>query len=153
MPFNNGLIMTRLNTTRRLRLPGTMTVEALVALTLLTTVISVSTPLIVRHGRLLVAQRDYRLALDELSNQLERLTALPPEKLPAALENLRPSPAMAERLHGARLRGQLDAGDGGQRLTLEITWDEPQRTAAPVSLAAWIFPKPQPAGGRPREDN
>ena len=50
--------------------------EMLVAFTLLTSVLALSAPLVVRHGRVLVTARHYRLALEELSNQMERLTAL-----------------------------------------------------------------------------
>ncbi|MEX2316008.1 MAG: hypothetical protein WD669_02580 [Pirellulales bacterium] len=117
--------------------------------TLLTTVLAVATPLVVRHGRLLTAQRDYRVALDELSNQLERLTALPPRELAAELDNLKPSPHTAGRLRGAELRGELQPAEFGQRLTLRLAWDEPQRAKAPVVMAAWIFPNSPPPGGQP----
>ena len=60
----------------------------IVAFVLLSTVMSVATPLLVRHGRLLIDQRRYRLALDEVSNQLDRLTALSEEEARAALGQL-----------------------------------------------------------------
>ena len=126
--------------------------EVLVAFTLLSSVLALSTPLIVKHGRLLTAQRDYRLALDELSNQLERLTALPDEDRSAALRQLAPSAFAAKRLPGAQLRGELDALDLGQCLTLRLSWDEPQRAAAPVVMTAWILPRAdQLQGGASQE--
>lgn len=121
---------------------GTTSLEALVAFGLLSTVLALSTPLVVQHRRLLTAQRDYRLALDELSNQLERLTALPGSDLAPALDKLKPSGFAAAKLPGAELRGELAAADVGQRLTLRLSWDEPGRKAAPVVMAAWVFPKP-----------
>jgi len=120
---------------------GTSALEVLVAFTLLSTVLALSTPLVVAHGRLLKAQRDFRLALDELSNQLDRLTALPETDLPKALDELVPSPLTVSRLPGATLRGQLADAELGKRLTLEIWWDEPNRKAAPVQLAAWVRPR------------
>ena len=60
---------------RRSRL-GTTMVEVIVALTLLTTTLSVAAPLVVRHGWLLASQRHYRMALDEVSNQMERLSTM-----------------------------------------------------------------------------
>ena len=123
------------------RRTATSTLEVIVACTLLTSVLTVFTPLVVKHRRLLTAQRDYRLALDELSNQLERLTTLPEGEVSAALERLQPSEFAASRLPGAELRGELHAIDFGQRLKLELTWDEPQRSAAPVSLCAWLLPR------------
>jgi hypothetical protein len=131
------------------RLPwGTSVIEALVALTLLSTALTLSVQIIVRHGRLLVAARQYRLAFDELTNQLDRLTAMPADEVPSELQRLTPSPFAASRLPGAVLSGQLAPADLGHRITLRIVWDEPQRSAAPVSLTAWVVPKPPPAGGQ-----
>lgn len=120
---------------------GTSALEVLVAFTLLSTVLALSTPLVVAHGRLLKAQRDYRLALDELSNQLERLTTLPEPDLSKALDELVPSPLAASRLPGATLRGQLADAELGKRVTLEIWWDEPNRQTVPLRLAAWVLPR------------
>jgi hypothetical protein len=119
---------------------GTSMFEVFVALTLLVTVLSVSTTLIVKHNHLLVSARHYRLACDELTNQLETLTSLPPDELPAALEEVNVSAFTAERLHDAKLSATLADADFGQRLTLSLTWDEPGRREAPLTLAAWIPP-------------
>jgi hypothetical protein len=130
---------------------GTTALEIVISFTLLSSVLAFATPLVVRHGRLLAAQRQYRLALDELSNQFERLSALSADDLPAAIEQLTPSPFTASRLAGAELHGQLDPADVGQRLTLWLHWDEPERRAAPVALAGWIIPhseKSSPRAGR-----
>jgi hypothetical protein len=118
---------------------GASILEVLVACTLLSAVLSVATPLVIRHNRLLTAHHEYQMALDEVSNQLERLTALPAAELPPALEQLAPSELAAAHLNGAKLTGELEAAGQGQRLTLHLIWDEPQRKSAPVSLAAWIY--------------
>jgi hypothetical protein len=117
---------------------GFSSLEAIVAFTLLGSVLALSTPALVAHGRLLKSQRNYRLALDELANQLERASLLPAEELPAALEKLAPSPLAAERLPGATLRGTLAESQWGQRLTLEMWWNEPNRRAAPLRMTAWV---------------
>jgi hypothetical protein len=123
---------------------GSSSLEVFVAFTLLTTVLAAVTPLVVRHGRLLSGYDDYRLALDELSNQLDRLTALPSTELSAAVSQLRPSGFTSARLPGAQLSGTLAPAEIGQRLTLQISWDEPQRRAAPpLCLAGWVFPERQ----------
>ena len=132
---------------------GVTIVETLVAFTLLSTALAVATPLVVRNGRLLSEQQDYRLALDELSNQLDRLSALPPEQLTDALKKLEPSEFTASRLPTARLSGQLDADNGGQRLTLSLSWDEPRRYRAPITLTAWIYPRPQETGAEPEGED
>ena len=127
---------------------GTSMPEILVALTLISTVITASTTLIVRNGRMLTSQRDYRLAIDELSNQLDRITSLPQADRLKALEQLEPSEFTAERLPGVKLTGELGEAEPGQRLILCLQWNEPQREKAPVAMAAWIFP----TAGR-RENN
>ncbi|HEY2415533.1 MAG TPA: hypothetical protein VGI40_25045 [Pirellulaceae bacterium] len=120
---------------------GTSSLEVIMAFTLLTSVLAFSTPLIVRHQRLVAAQREYRLALDEATNQLDRLSVMPRDELAAAVARLQPSDFLAERLPGAKLHGELQAADIGQRITVSISWGDEQRTAAPVTLAAWFFPE------------
>lgn len=121
---------------------GASSLEVIIAFTLLTGVLTASATLLVRNGRLLASQRHYRLALDELSNQMEQLSALSADELPKAVEQLTPSPFAVERLPGAKLQAELHAGDMGQRVTLSLQWQEPQRESAPVRLTAWVFPKP-----------
>lgn len=129
----------RVRTSRR----GTTMLEVLVSFTLLTTVLTVSTPLLVRHTRLLAGQRQYRLGLDEACNQIERLSALPEPALRKELEKLAISEIAVESLPGATLRGQLDAVDLGHRLTLSLAWGDAQRRAAPIVMCAWIAPVKQ----------
>ena len=118
---------------------GTTIFETFVALTLLSTTLAVAAPLLVRHNRLLISARHYRLACDELANQVEILTALPVDEVAAAIAELEVSAFTAERLHDAALTATLADDDKvGQRLTLGITWDEPGRSTAPVTLVAWI---------------
>lgn len=117
---------------------GTTALEVIVSFTLLSSVLAFATPLVVRHTRLLAGQRHYRLALDELSNQLERLAALPATELPAAAREIVPSEFVTTRLPGAKLQAQLIPADPGQRLTLRLTWDEPGRRETPLMLSAWI---------------
>ncbi len=117
-------------------------IEVLVAFTLLTTVLSVSAPLLIRNSRLIVAQREYRVALDELSNQLDRVTTLSPNELPAAMDHLAPSDFVTTRLPGAKLSGGLEPSDLGTRLTLKLSWDDPGHRRTPIVLSAWVYPKP-----------
>jgi hypothetical protein len=128
---------------------GTTAFEVIVSFSLLSSVLAFATPLVVRHTRLLASQRHYRLALDELSNQLERLSALAAEERVAALDKIGPSPFAAEHLPGAELRGELAESDDGQRVTLRLTWDEPQRSGAPLSLTAWMSSESRTAGNPP----
>jgi hypothetical protein len=126
------------------RRPGTSSIEVLVAFTLLSTALSLSLPLVVRHGRLLESCRHYRLALDELSNQLDRLTALPESDAQVALKQLKPSPFIAAHLPDAELTGQLQPADIGSRLTLRLSWDDIPQRPTTVAMAAWILPAVTP---------
>jgi hypothetical protein len=119
---------------------GASMIELLVACTLVMAALSVWAPLVVRHDRMATGARHYRIAVDELSNQLERLAALPGDELAAAVEDIAVSEFAAARLPGAELTAHLEPADVGQRLTLALTWDEPQRREAPLTMTAWVFP-------------
>src|ERR1041385_154336 len=106
---------------------GTGSLDLLVSFTLLMTAMSVATPLIVRHERMVKSHRNYRLALDELSNQMDRLTALQSDKLSQAVKQISPSSFISERLPGARLSGELQHADFGTRVKLTIFWSETER--------------------------
>lgn len=128
---------------------GLSLIEVIVAFTLLTSVMTLSLPLVVRHGRLLSAQRDYRIALDEVSNQLERITALEPNKVPSALEQLTISSAVAEKLPAATLKGELTPADIGGRVTMRLTWAGVHGPA--VTMSAWVFPPIERSNGEADE--
>jgi hypothetical protein len=121
-----------------MRRRGTTTIELLVSFTLLTTVLGAALPLVVRHGRILNSARQYRMALDELSNQAERIASLSHDDAMQAIEEVMPSPFAAEHLPGVELTADLASSEGAERVTLSLSWDEPGRRAAPVSLVAWL---------------
>jgi hypothetical protein len=116
---------------------GASSLECVVAFTLLSSVLAFAAPLVVTHRRLVNGQREYRLALDEVANQLERLTSLPSGDVEQAVEQLELSEFAAVRLPEAKLRGELKPVDRGQQVTLSLTWEQP--TAAPIVLTGWIL--------------
>jgi hypothetical protein len=111
--------------------------EVTVALSLLVSVLSMSVSLIFRHARLLTDQRHYRQALDELSNQMDRLTALPADDVAQVLTQLSPSEFAAARLTAVKLSADLKPADGGQRLTLRLTWNDGNEQA--IAMTGWVF--------------
>jgi hypothetical protein len=123
---------------RKLSRRGTTLLELLAAFSLLITVLGVSAPLVVRHGRLLKSADEYRLALDELTNQLERLRAMPGDDIEQKLKGLKTGELTAQRLLGAKLEGALEPSDGGTRVRLKMTWDEPKLRETPVELVGWL---------------
>jgi hypothetical protein len=130
---------------------GTTTIELMVSFSLLTAVLGAALPLVVRHGRILSSARQYRIALDELSNQAERISILSEEGAAEQIDALKPSDFALERLPGAELSTQLAADSNGQWITLSLTWEEPGRRAAPVSLVAWLPREPKSAASTPAE--
>jgi hypothetical protein len=132
------------NTLRRPR-PGISSIEAIVAFTILSTALTLSLPLVVHHQRLLESTRHYRLALDELSNQLDRLTSLSAADVRSELARLSPSPFLAKNLPGAALTGELRSADLGQRVTLRLTWNDLSRSPTTLALAAWMLPASEPS--------
>jgi hypothetical protein len=130
---------------------GISSIEAIVAFTLLSTTLTLSLPLIVHHQRLLESTRHYRLALDELSNQLDRLTALSTTDVRSQLARLSPSPFLSKILPGAALTGELQSADLGRRLTLRLTWNDLPRSPTSVALAAWILPAAEPSVAASKE--
>ena len=123
---------------RRQTRHATSMLEVIVALTLLICVLSVSVSLLFRHGRLLIAQRHYRQALDEVSNQLDRITALQLSDVASSLKKLAVSEFAAERLADAKLTGEATPTDIGQRVVLRLTWKEAQEQT--VAMTGWILP-------------
>lgn len=118
---------------------GVGTLEMFVSLSLLITTMSVATQTMVRYFRLTKSQEKYCLALDELSNQMDRLTALPRREVIAAVRQLAPSEFVRGQLPGVKLSGELQPTEAGTHLTLRISWDEIDRVQAPVQLSGWLF--------------
>ena len=114
--------------------------ELVVAASLLVSLIGASVPLVVKSGRLWQETREHELAIDELSNQLERLTALPDADRDIAIAELKPSNTVQATLVDVRIESQTIRDKAGERLLLTIDWD---RTvdAKPLSLVGWLTTK------------
>jgi len=119
----------------------TMT-ELVVAATLLIAGLSVVAPLAVRSGRVWQDSRHYRLAVEELSNQLERLTSLDAVDRAAALSELVPSTQVSTALPNPMLSAETLTDENGTRLVLRLTWDRLGKST-PLTLVGWIDPLPK----------
>lgn len=128
--------------TNRTNRRGWLMAEVLVAFTLIGTLVAVAMPLLVQNNRLLRQQRNHRLAVEELSNQLDRLTHLSPDDLEPLVESLRPSEFIEERLPGAKVTGEIFSEDLGVRIELRINWQGRLAKAQPVVLSGWALPEP-----------
>ncbi|QDS86865.1 hypothetical protein EC9_10400 [Rosistilla ulvae] len=122
---------------RGCRRGGGSMIELVVSATLLVALIGTFAPMSLSAGRLWQQTRHHQLALDELSNHLDRLLALPEDQRNAEIESLEPSAAAQAALPDARLTA-VEVSDGdGVRLTIQIDWQR-QTPAQPLSLTGWI---------------
>ena len=116
---------------------GTSMVEVLVAAAMLLVVMSFVSTAIYRIDLVWRDTARQRAALNELSNQLEQLTLLSPEQLPAAIESLAPTRMIGETLPGAQLSGELIEDSLGTRVVLRLDWHR-KHPGNPVELAGWV---------------
>jgi hypothetical protein len=90
-----------------------------------------------RSGKLWQDSQHYKLAVDELTNQLELLTLLSETALDEALTNLEVSPAIQATLPNAQLSGRKLDDELGTRVVLEINWDRLGKPE-PLRLVGWL---------------
>lgn len=119
---------------------GFTVTELLVSALLLTSVMSLVGPLAVRSGRLWQDARQGRLALEELSNQLDRLTYLSEDQRNAALAELEPAESIRKALPNPQLTAEILHDRDGQRLVLQLTWDR-VGTPGRCTLVGWLNTK------------
>ena len=129
---------------------GTTIVEFVVACSVLGSLMMLVVPSAVRIGRAQQALRQERIAVDEVTNQMERLTELPLDQLKEEMDELTASETAISRLPNPELQGTLEENADGYRLVVEISWNSPGRRRAPLSMATWVYPSA--AGDAPRED-
>jgi len=144
-----GLMTTSLSSHPR---RGTTITEFVVACTLLGSLTALVVPSAVRIRRLQQTIRHDRIAMDEVTNQLDRLTQLPLDQLRQEVDGLTPSEFAVSGLPNPKLTGTLQDSEDGYRLSLEISWDSPGRRVAPLVMATWVYPtsaKGRPADGSP----
>ena len=129
---------------------GVSKVEMLVAASLLVTVMSFSVSGFQRINGIWKDIRDRRLAVCELSNQLEELTRLSPDELDAALPELKSSKPCAASLKQAKLSAAQVEDTLGPRIDLTLTWRPRQAGFAEdnvrtVTLSGWLSQSDQEA--------
>ncbi len=117
--------------------------EVLIAATLVVSTIGLFAPMSVRIGRVWQSTRQYRLAFNELANQMELLTSLGVARCEAALPSLTLSSQIADALPGSKLNGEMVSDEDGTRLILSLNWDRGPKSE-PLSLVGWIDLAPNP---------
>ena len=125
--------------------PGFTVIEVSLALAVLLAASVLLTQFLVASSqqRKLADQR--RLALEELSNRLERVMAAKWEDVnAAAIEGQELSQAVQENLPAAKLTASIADEPGGptsgKRVRLEISWEQHGQRVSPIRLTCWKFP-------------
>ncbi len=124
-------------TNRRRR--GTTVADLLVAATLLAAMMTTVMTITLRSGRLRQQTRQHQLALDELSNQLERILSLDATARDDAIRDLKPSEHLVNSLPGCTLAAKVE---DSERIVLSLNWDR-TINSTPVILTGWLDPTDQ----------
>ena len=126
---------------------GTTLTEMVVAATLMVSTMAIVAPLTVRTGRLWQDARRHQLVMDELSNELERLTSLTAEQRERAIANLTPPEYLQASLPSATINAEIIRDGEGMRLLLSMNWDR-LGNPKPVSLVGWLDSMPSQNAGQ-----
>lgn len=118
---------------------GFTMVEMVVSAVLLITIMSFVTSLCFRIDLVWKDIAHHRVAVGELSNQLEEITRMSTAQARAALVSMTPSAICEQTLSSPVIVGELLEDELGNRVVLQINWER-RHPGKPVELAAWLAP-------------
>ena len=116
---------------------GVLSIELIVSTVLLMTVMTFVTSMSFRVNQIWKQIGQQRIAVGELSNQLERLTVLSPDEIQAEIADLRPSDYCARSLDQPELVGVMSDDAIGIRVELKLNWQR-RYPAPPIELTGWL---------------
>jgi hypothetical protein len=116
---------------------GITAVEILASLIVLLATVTLVTSLIFKCGMIWRDVSYHRVAVHELSRQLEELTLLDADSVKVKLQQLEPSPVCRERLPEAKLIGSMSKDNLGVRVQLSLNWKRAVESR-PVVLCGWL---------------
>lgn len=116
---------------------GVSMIELVVAAVVMAVVMSLVTTISYRISCSWQDTGHRRVAVAELSNQLDRLTRMSPELVLDALETLQPSELCKRTLRDPQLEGEMVPSEIGHRLHLQLNWAR-RHPGRPVELVGWI---------------
>ncbi len=134
------------STTRRAGLTKT---EVLVSAVLLTAVMSVTASMFHNINLVWKNIRHHRIAMGELSDQLDMLTRNPQGDIKAVIKELQPSSICRAALWEPALTASIAKDKLGQRIDVELKWRSTNGTrksprSNSVKLSGWL------TGGKPK---
>ena len=122
---------------------GFTSTELVVASSLMVATMAIIGPLAFRTSRLWKDTRDQQLAMQALSAELERLTALDPATRAQQIDNLTPSESLRLVAPDANLSAAIVENDDGVQLVVSLDWNQPNAPRAPLKLVGWLDTLPQ----------
>ncbi|MCM2371535.1 type IV pilus modification PilV family protein [Aporhodopirellula aestuarii] len=118
---------------------GVTMIECVVAASILLVAMSTVTTMAFRVNRVWIDVADQRIAMNELANAIESITALPAETIDDAIKELQPSATATASLDQPQLSGIRMNDELGDRVVLTLTWRS-THPLHPVQLIGWIDP-------------
>ena len=112
--------------------------ELLVSVVILFSTVTVITSLIFKCGMIWKDVSQRRVAITELSSQLEELTLLDQDSAAEKIKQLELSKVCTERLPEAKLTGTLSEDNLGTRVQLSLNWKRSVESK-PVILCGWLI--------------
>ena len=112
--------------------------ELLVSAAILLATVSVISTLIFKCGMIWKDVSQRRVAVRELSSQLEELTLLDEDSAQEKIEQLELSEICTERLPEAKLVGVMSEDNLGVRIQLSLNWKR-RVESKPVILCGWLI--------------
>jgi type II secretory pathway pseudopilin PulG len=126
---------------RSIRRRGFTIVELVVSASMLMVMMAFVTTLAFRIDQTWKDVAYQRIAINELSNHLDRLTQLPQDQLAAEIELIEVSAEVQRTLANPELSAQRIDDELGHRVVLKLDWQR-RHPGRPVELVGWI-PKEQ----------
>ena len=119
------------------RRSGITLLEVVVATVVLVAIMSLITTLCFRTSLVWRDIAHHRVAMAELSNQLERLTAMDHVQVRDELNSLEPSEPLMRTLNEPRLTGEMVPSKIGYQIHLRLNWKR-RLPGKSVELTGWI---------------
>ena len=120
------------------RRSGVSSIEFLVSFSVMATVMTCATTMTLNINRVWRDIEHHRLAVCELSNQLEELTLLTGDNLTERITEIRPSDFCKQGLNEPRISAEISSDNLGQRIDLELVWKH-QPVERKVRLSGWAI--------------
>ena len=127
------------------RTSGFTLTELVVASSLLISLMAVVAPLTIHSTQLWRDTRHHQLALDEVSNQIEYLSALNDSERTQAIAALAPSSEFQSTLPSAEIQATTETDKDGEKLVMTVKWQRRSGQSRTVTLVGWLDSGPRSA--------